>query len=169
MTRVSFKPPKALIIPIVPAMAAGGALIILESNTDKGLLLALILAPFYYLGLEILFRRVGITDRGVTIHKFLRTSHVAWPEIRSLDAARTGNKIFIIIQTDAAIPMIISNTIDHFNELSGIILKNIPENKIDPSVHEILSDPGRNRGPIFQAWVVLAVVTGVLFFRLILG
>jgi hypothetical protein len=169
MEKRSFKPPNALILPIGPAMVAAAGLIFVESGSDKGILLGLILAPFYYLGLEILFRRINVSEKGLEVVKLLRKTSVEWSDVKSLDAVRSGTRIFIIVQSESAIPLIISNTISDFKELSNIILNNVPDHRIDRSVYETLEDPPLNNRPIFQAWVVFMVLASVLAFRLFLG
>ncbi len=169
MKKSEFKPHPWLLAPILPSMAAAAILIYLEINTDKGILLVIILAPFFYLGLEVLFRRIVLDDQGLVIYKLLRKSELAWPEAQSLDAVRSGNKIFIIIQTHRSIPFIISNTINRFPELVRMILDLAPETAIDAGAKEVLERPVQNNRTIAQAWIAFTVIVGILMFRLISG
>lgn len=169
MKKIEFKPHPWLLAPILPSMAAALILIYLEMNTDKGLLLVIILAPFFYLGLEVLFRRIEVDEKGLIIYKLLRKSELAWPEIQSLDAVRSGSKIFIIMQTNRSIPFIISNTINNFPELSRMILDRARETAIDQGAKEVLDRPVQNNRTVAQAWIAFTVIAGILMFRLISG
>ena len=88
------------------------------------------------------------------------TSVIGWIPQSSWD----GEQLVDQIQT--GIPLIISNTMDDFSKLAAMVLERLPENKVDPGAVEILSEPVSNNKPIYQAWIVLLVITGVLVFRL---
>ncbi len=62
-----------MITPVALAMGFGAFLLILEGPTPRGLLLFLLLSPFFYLGAEILARKIAVDTTGITISKFLRS------------------------------------------------------------------------------------------------
>ena len=66
--RVDFR----MIPPIILAMVAGLLLLILEGATERGFLTACLLAPFFYLGAEVLARRISLDETGITISKLLQ-------------------------------------------------------------------------------------------------
>lgn len=151
-----------IVPPVVIAMVLGAWLILLEGLSERGLLMILLLLPFYYLALEILSRRISLDSQGITIRKFLRSVQIRWADITSLDAIRARNKLYIIVQTDEGRPSLITNTIAPFAELGQKLLENVPRDKIANGVTETLSDPPGKLGPIVQAWIVCAVLGAII-------
>jgi hypothetical protein len=156
-----------LVPPVIITMGLGAFLLVLEGATKRGLLLFLVLAPFYYLGAEILARRIVLSSEGITVQKFLRSVHVGWREILSLDAFQSGSKLFIILQPDQGRPVLISNTIRPFNDLLGKLQEMVPAGKISETAREIFANPPSKNGPVLRAWLVCLVVAGVLAGRLL--
>ncbi len=151
---------------VVIAMAAGVALLFIEGFTQRGLLLLLLLAPFYYLGVEILARAVRIDETGLTITKFLRSVRFDWSEIRSLAAVRSGARIILVVQGDQGRPTFITNTLRPFDALAEDLLQRVPPETVAHDVPEILANAPTKNGPLIQAWVVCLVLTGMVAARL---
>lgn len=155
-----------MVLPVCLAMAAGVALLALEGATRRGLLLLVVLAPFYYLGAEILTRKVVVDDEGITIRKLLRAVHLEWRRIETLDAVRTGRKIFLILLPLDGKPTFLTNTVKPFDELVACLLERVPESRITPEAREVLAGPSSKIGPVVQAWIVCLVLTGCVAGRL---
>ncbi|MGO9565937.1 MAG: hypothetical protein ACLP5H_00200 [Desulfomonilaceae bacterium] len=155
-----------MITPVALAMGFGAFLLVLEGPTPRGLLLLLLLSPFFYLGAEILARKIAVDTTGITISKFLRSVHLEWPEIQSLDAVRSGSKLFLILQREEGGPVIITNTIRPFPDLVSSLVAAVPAEKISSPVNDLLTDAPAKFGPLLQAWLVclvfIAIVTGKL-------
>lgn len=153
--------------PVCLAMISGAGLIVLEGASKQGLLMILVLAPFFYLGAEILARAVRVDDHGITISKLLRSVRLDWEDIQSLDAVRTGNKVFLIIHAKEARPVFLTNTIARFNELAGQIGQRLSPDRVSDRAGELLTEPPSKIGPLIQAWMACVVITGVLVGRLL--
>jgi hypothetical protein len=161
MQTASYRVDPRIIPPVILAMAAGIVLVGLEGISGRGPLLILLLAPFYYLGAEILARRVSLDERGITVDKLLRSVRIEWPDIEALDAVRTGKKVFVILQTYGHRPALVSNTIVPFHDLVERLLDKIPETKVSSGAAEILAAAPSKHGPLFQAWIVCAVLVAL--------
>jgi len=133
----------------------------LEGPVKRGFLLLLLLAPFFYLGAEILARKIVLDERGITISKFLRSVQLEWSEIQSVDAVRSGSKVFIILLGNHGRPVLITNTIRSFSELVSRMLEHVPKGNIAEGAVEILSDPPSKTGPLVQAWIVCLVLAAL--------
>jgi len=147
-----------MIPPVVLAMGLGIALLILEVPSGRGWILALPLIPFYYLGAEILARRVSIDDAGITVSKLLRTVHLDWSQVDGLDAIQSGSKLFLILQSSDTGPVLITNTIRPFDELARRIMECVPKEKTSPSAQQLLAHPPVKHGPLIQAWIICLVL-----------
>lgn len=156
-----FRADPRLIPPVALAMAFGIILVCLEGPAKRGFLLLLLLAPFFYLGAEILARKIVLDERGITISKFLRSVRLEWAEIQSLDAVRSGSKVFVILMGNHGRPVLITNTIRPFSELVSRLLEHVPKGKIAEGAAEILSEPPSKMGPLVQAWIVCVVLAAL--------
>ncbi len=157
-----------MIPPVVMAMAFGAALIFMEGTSQRGIVLIIILAPLFYLGVEILARRISVDARGMSITKFLRSTRIDWQDVESVDAIKTGSKLFLIVQKNDGRSTFVTNTIRPFKELTDRILEGVGQERITGSVRELLANPPTKHGPMIQAWLV-CVVLAVLVAGKILG
>ncbi|MCA1961513.1 MAG: hypothetical protein LDL33_12040 [Desulfomonile sp.] len=155
-----------MIPPVVLAMFAGAALIGIEGITRRGLLLLMLLIPFYYLGAEVLARQVTVGDEGITIRKLLWTVRLEWRHIETLDAVRTGHKVFLILLPFEGRPTFVTNTLKPFNDLTRQVLERVPESRISPKARELLEGAPSKIGPVIQAWIVCLVLAGCAVGRL---
>ena len=123
----------------------------------------MLLSPFFYLGAEILARKIAVDTTGITISKFLRSVHLEWSEIQSLDAVRSGSKLFLILQREEGGPVIITNTIRPFPDLVSSLVAAVPAEKISSPVHDLLTDAPAKFGPVIQAWLVCLVFIALVW------
>jgi len=151
-----------MIPPVSLAVAAGVILLILEGPTAHGLLVLVILAPFFYLGLEILARKVLLDPHGVTISKLLRTLRMDWNDIEFLDAVRTGRKVFLILHTADGSPTFLTNTLSPFTDLVAEMLRRIPRDRVSENARQLCNDLPTKHGPLIQSWIVCLVLTGLV-------
>ncbi len=162
MERYEYRVDPRIAPPVVVSLALGAWLVILEGSSERGLLMILILLPFFYLGAEVLARKVSITSQGVTIRKLLRSVHMDWTELSTLDYVRSRNKLFLIFQTRDGKPTLITNTLSPFNDLAKKLLKFVPPDKITQGARDILEDPPAKNGPLIQAWIICIVLIALM-------
>jgi hypothetical protein len=167
METVTYRVSQALIPPVILAMGFGLYLLYLEAGGDKFLLMCIVLAPFFYLGVEILARRILIDDRGITVCKFLRSKRIEWSKVEHVDAVTARQKVFVILQDKNARTIIITNTIDSFKNLVDRILDHVEKYTIVPTAIEVLANPPAKRGPVIQAWLACIVIVGVVIAKLL--
>lgn len=167
MESTSYRVDGRMIPPVLVAMAAGVVLVILEIKGGKGPLIALILAPFYYLGAELLARKIVLDDAGITVHKFLRSVRLDWSELESLDAVKTGSKLFLVLQGQRGRPIFITNTIARFKDLANRLASLIPRGRISDFASDALNDPPVKHGPLIQAWIVCLLMVGLVVGKLL--
>jgi hypothetical protein len=156
-----------MIPPIIMSMILGIFLVILEGATQRGFLSFALLVPFYYLGAEILARKIIIREHGITVQKFLRSAHMDWSEIEMLDMVRTGRKVFLILQGGQSRPLLITNTIHRFDSLLQKIVEKLSKERISEPVNELVRERPSKYGPLIQAWVVCLVLLGIVAGKLL--
>jgi len=156
-----------MIPPVVMAMVFGALLLFLEGASERGLIVFLPLAPFFYLGAEILARKISVDPDGITISKLLRSARIKWTEIQSLDTVRTGQKLFVVLQTAEGSVHLITNTISPFKDLATRLLERIPPEKVAAGAQEVLSEPPTKLGPVVQAWIVCVVLLGIVAAKML--
>jgi len=130
-------------------------------------LLLLLLAPFFYLGAEILARRIVVDPSGITITRLLGTVSLQWPEIESLDGVRSGSKLFLILVGQSGRPTLITNTMRPFRDLATRIMESVPEEKISAAARELLTGPASKIGPVVHAWIACLVLSGMAVARIL--
>jgi len=162
MNTRSYRVDPRMIPPVSLAIAAGVILLMLEGPTPQGLLLVIILSPFFYLGLEILARKVLLDTHRVTISKFLRTLRMDWSDIEFLDAVKTGRKVFLILHRADGSPTFLTNTLSPFTDLVDEMLRRIPRDRVSENVRELRNDLPTKHGPLIQSWIVCLVLTGLV-------
>ena len=156
-----------MIPPIIMSMLFGIFLIILEGATQRGFLSFVLLVPFYYLGAEILARKIIISEHGITVQKFLRSAHMDWSEIEMLDMVQTGRKVFLILQGEQNRPLLITNTIHRFESLLQKIMEKLPKQRISEPVKDLVRERPSKYGPMIQAWIVCLVLLGIVVGKLL--
>jgi len=155
-----------MIPPVIMSMSFGAFLILMEGATGRGLLLFALLFPFYYLGAEILARKIILNQNGIIVQKFLRSVHMNWSEIDTLDVVRTGRKVFLILQGGQGRPVLITNTIQPFEEFLKRLTEKLAEEKVSAAVRELVKEPPSKYGPMVQAWIVCLVLLGIILGKL---
>ena len=153
-----------MIPPVVVAMVCAVIMVIMEGTTGRGLIILLVLAPFFYLGIEILARKIRVDNQGITVFKFMRSVHLAWSELESLDAVKAGAKLFLIVQGKTSRPILITNTIGPFNRLAQALREVVPPEKVSAACTDVLANPPSKHGPLVQAWIV-----GLVFLAIVVG
>ena len=156
-----------MIPPIVVAMICAAILLIVEEEKSRGLILLLVLMPFFYLGIEILARKIRLDDDGITVSKFMRSVHLDWSEVESLDAVQTGNKVFLIVQGEDSRPILITNTISPFKELAQALRERVPPDKVSAACNDVLANLPTKHGPLVQAWIVGLVFLAVVVAKML--
>ncbi len=167
MSENRYRVDSKLVPPVALAMVAGVLLILLEGPTKRGFLLLLLLSPFFYLGAEVLARKIILDSEGITVSKFLRSVRFSWSEVRALDAVRAGSKVFVILETDGSRPTLITNTISPFSDMVNRLLAYVPQQKVVRGAMETLADPPTKIGPVVQSWIVCLVLTAIVVGKLL--
>lgn len=167
MATRSYRVDPRMVLPVALAIGFGAFLLILEGATKRGFLLLFVLSPFLYLGAEILARRIVVDSKGISVFKLLRSTRFEWHEINSVDAVKSGSKLFLILDTSQHKPVLITNTIRPFNDVAERILESVPQEKISPGVGELIAEAPSKFGPVVQAWVICLVLMAVIVGKLL--
>ena len=167
MQQHNYRVDPRMVPPIIMSMSFGAFLIFMEGATQKGFLLFALLFPFYYLGAEVLARRIILNEDGITVQKLLRSVHMDWREISALDMVRTGRKVFLILQGGQSRPVLITNTIQPFEELLKKLTEQLADEKVSEAVRELAKEPPSKYGPLAQAWIVCLLLLGIIVGKLL--
>ncbi len=167
VNKMQFRVDFRLIPPVVLAMLLGSWIIVMESYNDRFLFLIIILAPFYYLGAEILARKIFVDSSGLVIRKLFRTVRLSWAEVSYVDSLRTGRKVFLIIESNSIKPTLLTNTLGQFPSLVQSIIQHLPADKVSESAAELAENVPYKLGPQVQAWAVCLVLGAILLGKLL--
>lgn len=167
VNRLKFRVDFRLIPPVALSMLLGSWIIVMESHTDRFLFLIIILAPFYYLGAEILARKIFVDSSGLVIKKLLRTTQISWADISYIDSLRSGRKVFLIIECSSYKPALLTNTLGQFPALVHSIIQRLPPDKVSDSAIELANNVPNKYGPMIQAWAVCLMLGAILLGKLL--
>ncbi|MFH0821973.1 MAG: PH domain-containing protein [Pseudomonadota bacterium] len=166
MERSQYAIDSRMIPPVILGAVFGLLLIAFEVHRPRALgPTIIILLPFFYLGAEILARKIVLDAAGVTVHKLLRSVRLGWAEIESLDVVKSGSKLFLVLQGATDIPVIITNTIRPFSALVADLQARLPQTVISRDVLELSSNMPEKHAHLIQAWLVCFVLAGVVAGR----
>lgn len=166
VNRLQFRVDFSLIPPVALSMLMGSWIIFMESHTDRFWFLIIILAPFYYLGAEILARKILVDSSGIVIRKFLRRAQMSWEDISYVDSLRSGRKVFLIIESNSTRPALLTNTLGQFPALVESIIQRLPPDKVSDSAIELVKNMPNKYGPMIQAWAVCLMLGAILVGKL---
>ncbi|MGD9819615.1 MAG: hypothetical protein AB7V04_13085 [Desulfomonilaceae bacterium] len=163
---LQFRVDLKILPPVVLAMLIGSWIILLERNTERFLLMLVLLTPFYYLGAEILARKIFLDSKGVTVKKLFRESKVSWGDISYVDSLKAGRKVFLIIESGSAKPILLTNTLGQFQNLVHSIIRQVSTDKVSESARDLVNETPKKYGPSIQAWAVALLLSAILIGKL---
>lgn len=163
---IEFRVDLRIIPPVALSMLLGSWIIVLERHTDRFLFLLLILAPFYYLGAEILARKILLHSEGITIRKLFRSSEIMWKDISYIDSLKAGKKVFLIIESGSVKPNLLTNTLGQFQILVNSIIQRLPPDKVSESARDLVTDVPNKYGPLLQTWAISVLLGAILLGKM---
>jgi hypothetical protein len=152
---------KALLIPFGVVVILLSALlsisIVWRGSTTERLVLVILFFPALYLFLEALYRKVTITDGGVTLQKFFRKKDLLWGDITHVGHLIIRKKVYILLTTVKGFH-IISNAYEEFSGLVKDICDHSDKEKVEEQLVGQIENPVRDFSNIVSTWVAALVI-----------
>jgi hypothetical protein len=170
MPQRSYSIRKALLAPLgVDAFLLMGLLaisLLLKGDATEKLVFTLFFLPTLVLFSESLYRRVVVTDEGITIRKLGRAKAVAWGEITHVGSLTIHKKVYILLTTVKGF-FIVSNAHERFSALVEEIVTHVEGEKVEEEVRLLTGGSLAGIANIVSAWVAAVFMVGIILMKLI--
>ena len=159
---------KALLVPVGTDVVLLFALLLIsflgKSPTTERVVLVVLFVPFLYFFLEMLYRKVMISDEGMVIQKLLRRKDLLWENISHVGHLIVREKVYILLTTVKGF-QIVSNAYGSFPGLVKDILNHIEKEKIEEQLAEQIEHPVQNMANVISTWLAALVILGIIITK----
>lgn len=121
--------------------------------------------PAGYLFLELMFRRVSIDEKGLSLRRLWGERRLPWEAITHVGGLIIHNKAYILLTTVIGF-FIISNSYSGFSTLSAEILAHIDSEKVEEEVRTQVKNIPEGKAQTALAWVAAVTMLGVILLKI---
>ena len=158
--RRSFVLPMGLTIALTLALMV--VCILQGQAIAKVVILGVLLLPMVALFLESAFRRLVVTDQGVTAYRLFRQRDVLFSDVTSLESVQVRSRVFLTLSMGPDDFLIISNSYANFPELVNRLVAAVPKGAVTEEVEQLVQKPPRKQADVFTAWFAVIALVYVL-------
>ena len=128
-------------------------------------ILIAILIPFYYMFLEIVSRRIIIDDRRL-VKKTLCTRRVVDASLISrAGRADIKDRTYIVVETEDASPLLVSNSYGRFGELTEAVVDLAGEKTASEALKTVPRERHRRTSDLMHVWMAALVFAVIIALR----
>jgi len=128
----------------------------------KILLLAVLIVPLLILFAESAFRRVVVTEDGVTAFRPFRQRELLFTNVTSLETVRVRSRVFMTLVAGDDDFLIISNSYARFPQLVAALVASVPDGTVTQETQQMAQKPPTRQADIFTAWFAVIAMAYVL-------
>jgi len=165
MTQNIYKIRKALLIPFGTDVILLFVLLLIsilwKGSTTERVVLIVLFVPSLYFFVEVLYRKVTITDGGMVIQKFLRRKDLFWEDITHVGYLIIRKKVYILLTTVKGFH-IVSNAYENFSGLVKDICDHSSKEIVEEQLMGQIEHPVRDISNIISTWVAALVILGII-------
>jgi len=158
--RRSFVLPLGLMIVLTLALMV--VCVVQGQPIAKAVILGVLLLPMAALFLESAFRRLVVTDEGITAYKLFRQKTVLFPDVTSLESVRVRSRVFLTLSMGADDFLIISNSYAGFPDLVKLLVNAVPKGTVTEETEQLAHKPPVKQADVFTAWFAVVALIYVL-------
>lgn len=127
--------------------------------------LVAVLIPFYYIFLEIIFRRIIIDDRCLVKRTLCTRRVVDASSISRAGRADIKNRTYIVVETKGARPLLVSNSYDRFGELTEAVVDLAGEDAASDALKTVPRERHRRMSDLVHIWMAVLVFAVIIAVR----
>lgn len=172
MPQKTYRIRKSFLLPLAVDVILLLALLILScavrgSALERAVLIVLFIVTLLVLS-EAARRVIMIGEGGLKIAKFFRIKDLAWPDITHIGCLSVRSRVYILLTTTQGF-YVISNAYDRFSEMIRDIIEHIPSEsvEVEAEARGQIEHPTRNVSDLIAAWIAAAVLTGIIYLKLV--
>lgn len=158
--RRSFVLPMGLMIALTLALMV--VCVLQEQAIAKVVILAVLLLPMVALFVESAFRRLVVSEHGVTACRLFRKREVLFADVTSLESVQVRSRVFLTLSLGPDDFLIISNSYANFPELVKSLVNSVPEGTVTEEAEQLAEKPPRKQADVFTAWFAVIALVYVL-------
>ena len=147
--RRSFVLPMGLMIVLTLALMV--VCIFQGQAVAKIVILGVLLLPMVALFVESAFRRLIITEHGVTASRLFRKREVLFADVTSLESVQVRSRVFLTLSLGPDDFLIISNSYANFPELVKSLVAAVPGGTVTEEAAQLAEKPPRKQADVFTA------------------
>ena len=134
--------------------------------TGQLVLIGILMVLFYLMAISNLIRRVILDGPKLTIVNYLGRKEIDLPSVSALDGLSLGKRQFLSVSSGGR-HHLIQNSFEGFFELMEAVSTQVPATKIRDGLEQIRRFPQVRTGDTIAAWVTVAILAAVIFFRFV--
>ncbi|MDA8125450.1 MAG: hypothetical protein M0009_09710 [Deltaproteobacteria bacterium] len=139
--------------------------LLLRGDGVEKLIFSLFFLIALALFLEGLFRRVGVTETGLSFRKLGRKKTVAWAEITHVGCLTLHKKVYLLLTTVKGF-FVISNVYEGFSALVEEIVVHVEPDRVEEEVRLLAGRSGLGIAPIVSSWIAALLMIGIIAMKL---
>ncbi|PLX82994.1 MAG: hypothetical protein C0617_12945 [Desulfuromonas sp.] len=165
----SFAIRKAFLIPLglllLLSVSLFAVCLVQGEPTGKVVILGVIILPVAVLFVESAFRRAEVSDRGVTVFKFLRQGALSFDAMTSVDTVQVRKRAFLTLSAGEDF-LILSNAYADFPGLVNALLARVPQETVSEETQKMAAAPPVKSTDIVSCWLAVALMGLILYIQL---
>ena len=142
-----------------------GVCLVQGQTAGRSMLTGAIVLVLGVLFAENLFRRVDLTETGISICRLFRRKELQYKELTGVEAVTLRKRVFITLWKEDDF-LLVSNAYKNFPILTAELTRRIPEGIISEEAAPILADPPSFHGHTFICWMALGFSLLILWKQL---
>jgi hypothetical protein len=157
----------ALIVDTALLVALLGVAFFKGNSPVEKVILSVFLVPLLLVTLEANYRRVTVSEKGLSIKKFFLKREFLWGDVTDVGAVILRNRVYLVLTTTKGFH-IISNAYDGFSALVRGIVSHVEAERVEERVRALVERPVTKVSDVVSAWAGAVVLLVVIYIRVFL-
>jgi len=157
----------ALIVDTALLVALLGVSFFKGNSPVEKVILSVFLVPLLLVTLEANYRRVTVSEKGLSIKKFFLKREFLWGDVTDVGAVILRNRVYLVLTTTKGFH-IISNAYDGFSALVRGIVSHVEAERVEERVRALVERPVTKVSDVVSAWAGAVVLLVVIYIRVFL-
>ncbi|MBP9020426.1 MAG: hypothetical protein KBG01_02730 [Syntrophobacterales bacterium] len=157
----------ALIVDTALLVALLGVAFFKGNSPVEKVILSVFLVPLLLVTLEANYRRVTVSEKGLSIKKFFLKREFLWGDVTDVGAVILRNRVYLVLTTTKGFH-IISNAYDGFSALVRGIVSHVEAERVEEHVKALVERPVTKVSDVVSAWAGAVVLLVVIYIRVFL-
>lgn len=132
----------------------------------KAIILGVMILPVFGLYIESFFRRVGISDEGVTVFKPFRHKNLNFADITEVETIQVKKRAFLTISSQEDF-LILSNAYADFPGMVQALLAKVPAGSITDETAKMAEAPPVKSSDIISCWLAVILMSIILVLQFV--